>query len=135
MISDPATAGDGESESDGEEPVASGPETNDSESESEGDLTDDGADSQGEDSSDEVSAVGASDDDANRSGARDHAAAALTVGVGSFWDTDDLQGMAHFVEHMVFMGSVKYPDENAFDNFLTKHGGGCNAYTDMERTT
>jgi nardilysin len=67
--------------------------------------------------------------------ARDHAAAALTVGVGSFNDTDELHGMAHFVEHMVFMGSKKYPGENDFDTFLTKHGGGCNAYTDMECTT
>lgn len=43
--------------------------------------------------------------------------------------------MAHFVEHMVFMGSEKYPDENDFDAFVSKHGGSTNACTDMEDTT
>ncbi|XP_006005060.1 nardilysin [Latimeria chalumnae] len=61
-------------------------------------------------------------------------AAALCVGVGSFSDSDDLPGLAHFLEHMVFMGSEKYPDENGFDAFLKKHGGSDNASTDCERT-
>uniref|UniRef100_A0A8C6XAM1 Nardilysin n=1 Tax=Naja naja TaxID=35670 RepID=A0A8C6XAM1_NAJNA len=47
---------------------------------------------------------------------------------------DDLPGLAHFLEHMVFMGSQKYPDENGFDTFLKKHGGSDNASTDTERT-
>uniref|UniRef100_A0A803T5H3 Nardilysin convertase n=1 Tax=Anolis carolinensis TaxID=28377 RepID=A0A803T5H3_ANOCA len=46
----------------------------------------------------------------------------------------DLPGLAHFLEHMVFMGSKKYPDENGFDTFLKKHGGSDNASTDAERT-
>ena len=33
-----------------------------------------------------------------------------------------------------FMGSEKFPDENAYDDFLTKHGGGSNAFTDCEQT-
>ncbi|XP_046874400.1 nardilysin-like [Hypomesus transpacificus] len=61
-------------------------------------------------------------------------AAALCVGVGSFSDPDDLPGLAHFLEHMVFMGSKKYPSENSFDAFLKKHGGSDNASTDCERT-
>ncbi|XP_033871812.1 nardilysin-like isoform X1 [Acipenser ruthenus] len=61
-------------------------------------------------------------------------AAALCVGVGSFSDPDDLPGLAHFLEHMVFMGSEKYPAENGFDAFLKKHGGSDNASTDCERT-
>jgi nardilysin len=35
---------------------------------------------------------------------------------------------------MVFMGSEKYPKENHYDNFVSSHGGGCNAYTEGEHT-
>lgn len=62
------------------------------------------------------------------------AAAALCVGVGSFHEPNHLQGLAHFLEHMVFMGSEKYPRENYFDAFLNKHGGTDNAYTECEKT-
>ncbi|KAL4236298.1 Nrd1 complex RNA-binding subunit [Mactra antiquata] len=61
-------------------------------------------------------------------------AAALCIGVGSFSDPDDIPGFAHFLEHMVFMGSKKYPKENEFDDYLSKHGGHTNAWTDHERT-
>uniref|UniRef100_A0A8D0AX59 Nardilysin convertase n=1 Tax=Sander lucioperca TaxID=283035 RepID=A0A8D0AX59_SANLU len=66
--------------------------------------------------------------------AEKQSAAALCVGVGSFSDPSDLPGLAHFLEHMVFMGSEKYPSENGFDAFLKKHGGSDNASTDCERT-
>ena len=36
---------------------------------------------------------------------------------------------------MVFMGSEKYPAENAYDSFVEDHGGFCNAMTDGEYTT
>ncbi|XP_013167794.1 PREDICTED: nardilysin-like isoform X2 [Papilio xuthus] len=63
------------------------------------------------------------------------AACALCVGVGSYSDPPDIQGLAHFVEHMVFMGSQKYPKENEFDSFIKKKGGSDNASTDCELTT
>lgn len=36
---------------------------------------------------------------------------------------------------MLFMGSAKYPDENEYDDFLTKHGGSSNAFTELVRRT
>lgn len=63
------------------------------------------------------------------------AAAALCVGVGSFSDPEDIPGLAHFLEHMVFMGSSAYPNENHFDMFIRRHGGDDNAFTDCERTS
>ena len=62
------------------------------------------------------------------------AAAALCVGVGSFCDPEEVPGLAHFLEHMVFMGSSLYPDENHFDMFIKRHGGDDNAVTECERT-
>ncbi|XP_047444076.1 nardilysin-like [Mugil cephalus] len=71
---------------------------------------------------------------AKKKSSEKQSAAALCIGVGSFSDPDDLPGLAHFLEHMVFMGSEKYPAENGFDAFLKKHGGSDNASTDCERT-
>jgi len=62
------------------------------------------------------------------------AAAALCVAAGSFHEPKDVSGLAHFLEHMVFMGSEKYPEENGYDSFLNMHGGSNNAYTDDEST-
>ena len=42
--------------------------------------------------------------------------------------------MAHFLEHMIFMGSEKYPDEDAYSGFLSENGGYCNAFTQFENT-
>uniref|UniRef100_A0A182NP71 Nardilysin n=1 Tax=Anopheles dirus TaxID=7168 RepID=A0A182NP71_9DIPT len=63
------------------------------------------------------------------------AAAALCVGVGSFSDPRHVQGLAHFLEHMIFMGSKKYPQENEYDSYISKCGGFDNAVTDLEETT
>ena len=61
-------------------------------------------------------------------------AAGLCVSAGSFSDPSDMPGLAHFLEHMVFMGSEKYPDENSFDDFIQRTGGTDNAHTDCETT-
>ena len=61
-------------------------------------------------------------------------AAGLCVSAGSFSDPADMPGLAHFLEHMVFMGSEKYPDENSFDDFIQRTGGTDNAHTDCETT-
>ncbi|XP_066480486.1 nardilysin-like [Tiliqua scincoides] len=74
------------------------------------------------------------EDENKMSSTEKQSAAALAICIGSFCDPDDLPGLAHFLEHMVFMGSRKYPDENGFDTFLKKHGGSDNATTDTEQT-
>ncbi|KAJ6763705.1 putative proteinRDILYSIN [Salix purpurea] len=62
------------------------------------------------------------------------AAAAMCVAMGSFSDPAEAQGLAHFLEHMLFMGSEEFPDENEYDSYLSKHGGSSNAYTEAEHT-
>lgn len=65
----------------------------------------------------------------------DRAAASLDVNVGSFADHQyELPGLAHFCEHLLFMGTEKYPDEREYRTFLSKHLGIANAYTDSEHT-
>ncbi|EED90699.1 probable metalloprotease, partial [Thalassiosira pseudonana CCMP1335] len=62
------------------------------------------------------------------------AATALLVNVGSYHDPPHLQGLSHFLEHMLFLGTKDYPGDNEYDAFLSQHGGDDNAYTDMEHT-
>lgn len=62
------------------------------------------------------------------------AAACLTVSVGSMADPPEVRGLAHYLEHMLFMGSTKYPDENEFEAFLSTHGGYSNGATECETT-
>lgn len=62
------------------------------------------------------------------------AAAALAVRCGSFQEPTNLGGLAHYLEHMLFMGSEKYPAENEYSEFISKHGGSDNAFTDFEMT-
>lgn len=47
-----------------------------------------------------------SDPDSSDVGRSHRAAACLTVGVGSFCDSDQVLGLAHYVEHMLFMGTI-----------------------------
>ena len=65
----------------------------------------------------------------------DKAAAALTVGVGSNSNPPDRQGLAHFLEHMLFMGTEKYPEVDGYSDFIKKNGGMDNAFTAGNQTT
>jgi len=64
-----------------------------------------------------------SDPDVHRS------AVALSVGVGHLHDPVEKQGLAHYLEHMLFLGTKKYPEVGSFKKFLDEHSGGSNAYT------
>ncbi len=62
------------------------------------------------------------------------AAASLDVMVGSGDNPPGRGGLAHFLEHMLFLGTDKYPDAAEYQRFLTEHGGSHNAYTSFENT-
>ena len=61
-------------------------------------------------------------------------AAALDVNVGAFSDPREVPGLAHFCEHMSFLGTKRFPKEEEFSSYLSSHGGSSNAYTDSEDT-
>ena len=65
----------------------------------------------------------------------DMAAASLNVKVGQFSDPWDRQGLAHFLEHMLFMGTEKYPAEDDYRKYIQDHGGSTNAGTGQENTS
>lgn len=80
---------------------------------------------------------------------RDYAVAKLNNGISSLFISDtmtttshvaiiinagfmmdgDIHGLAHFLEHMLFMGTKKYPDVAEYMNYITSHGGHTNAFT------
>jgi len=62
------------------------------------------------------------------------AAAALDILVGSGDNPPSRAGLAHFLEHMLFLGTEKYPDAAEYGRFITEHGGSRNAYTSFENT-
>ncbi|MCG9724290.1 insulinase family protein [Vibrio brasiliensis] len=61
-------------------------------------------------------------------------AAALAVNVGHFDDPQDREGLAHYLEHMLFLGTEKYPKVGEFQSYINQHGGSNNAWTGTEHT-
>jgi insulysin len=68
------------------------------------------------------------DDNAQKS------AAALAINVGHFDDPTEREGLAHYLEHMLFLGTTKYPNSGEFQNFINQHGGSHNAWTGTEHS-
>ncbi|WP_075183164.1 pitrilysin [Pantoea sp. 1.19] len=60
--------------------------------------------------------------------------AALALPIGSLDDPNSQLGLAHYLEHMVLMGSKRYPEPDNLAEFLKKHGGSHNASTAPYRT-
>ena len=61
-------------------------------------------------------------------------AVALAVNVGHFDDPNDREGLAHYLEHMLFLGTEKYPKVGEFQSFVNQHGGTNNAWTGTEHS-
>ena len=69
-----------------------------------------------------------SDEEAQKS------SASLVVTTGSFDDPNEIPGLSHFLEHMLFLGTKKYPVVNEFPQYISQHGGIWNAYTSRDHT-
>lgn len=66
-------------------------------------------------------------------GDRDSIALGFWIGVGGRHETDRIKGTAHFLEHIVFKGSKKYPCEE-IKTSIEGVGGTLNAFTSEEQT-
>ncbi len=64
----------------------------------------------------------------------DFSGAMLGVSVGSFDEPKEIPGLAHFLEHMLFLGTKTYPEEAGFQKFISEGGGQTNAYTAPDAT-
>ncbi|WP_417565545.1 insulinase family protein [Marinobacter sp.] len=64
----------------------------------------------------------------------DKAAASMNVAVGSGDDPEDREGISHFLEHMLFLGTEKYPAPGEYQQFIKSHGGQHNAFTAFQDT-
>lgn len=59
---------------------------------------------------------------------------AAYVLAGSRLETRDRSGVAHFMEHLTFKGTSRYPSTRAVSEAIEGIGGTCNAATDREST-
>jgi len=64
----------------------------------------------------------------------DRAAASLSVLRGYYHEPKSYPGLAHFLEHMLFIGTEKYPDVDGYQQFISANGGQSNAYTSSDHT-
>ena len=64
----------------------------------------------------------------------DKGATSLNVQVGSSANPPDRAGLAHFLEHMLFLGTEKYPEADAYQAFINSNGGSHNAFTAYDDT-
>ncbi|HTK84706.1 MAG TPA: insulinase family protein, partial [Patescibacteria group bacterium] len=62
-------------------------------------------------------------------------AASMSVGTGGLYDPTDKPGLSHFLEHMLFLGTEKYPKIGGYQEYLNQNGGEFNAMTGPRNTT
>lgn len=61
-------------------------------------------------------------------------ATSVMIAVGSRYETPEINGISHFLEHMAFKGTKKYPTTDDV-NTIERAGGLQNAYTDVDITS
>lgn len=61
-------------------------------------------------------------------------AAAISVAVGSLQEPKEFGGLAHYLEHMLFLGTTSYPKVGDYGEFVSRNGGSQNAYTQLDHT-
>ncbi|WP_440053759.1 insulinase family protein [Pseudoalteromonas sp. T1lg65] len=64
----------------------------------------------------------------------DKSAASMDVHIGHMADPKDREGLTHFLEHMLFLGTEKYPTVGEFQEFIKANGGFYNAGTGQQHT-
>ena len=62
------------------------------------------------------------------------AAVLVLVGTGSKYETKEVNGISHFLEHMLFKGTKKHQDTLKLIEPLDRVGGQYNAFTGQEYT-
>lgn len=62
------------------------------------------------------------------------AAASMNIAAGSYHEPDAWPGLAHFLEHLLFLGTERFPEPDAYQNFISQHGGSHNAFTSSRDT-
>lgn len=68
---------------------------------------------------------------------RNRVAVYLMIGAGSFHEEEEQQGLAHYLEHMMFKGTRHYPPGTLVNYFQTigmDFGADANAYTSYDKT-
>lgn len=58
----------------------------------------------------------------------------VAVGAGPKYETGETAGLAHFLEHMLFEGTKKFPSSKELAVYLEAVGGKSGAWTDKEHT-
>ncbi|WP_232364416.1 insulinase family protein [Salinimonas lutimaris] len=56
----------------------------------------------------------------------------MSVKAGHFYDPENCQGLAHLLEHALFLGSQHLPKPNSINDLVERHGGAINAWTAAE---
>lgn len=61
-------------------------------------------------------------------------AASITIGAGQRQSPIESQGLAHLLEHAVFLGSENFPEMKSWDKFIRSNGGWSNGSTRSDNT-